>query len=113
CGAAGLDECASRGMLRLVRGNYVFRHELARLAVLDALSPLRRRELHRAVLQPLRSRPTHLLRFTVTPGGYQRAHHPTEVVALHQRLTELAPNLCRSPAPRDGTFHVTRGIGLV
>ncbi len=107
CGAAGLDECASRGMLRLVRGNYVFRHELARLAVLDALSPLRRRELHRAVLQPLRSRPT-------SPEMLARLAHHAEAADDHEAILEYAPaaghHAASMGAHREAIAHFTGAL---
>jgi DNA-binding NarL/FixJ family response regulator len=49
----GLDACLASGILR-TEGNAVgFRHELARVAVEEALSPLRRRMLHRRALGAL------------------------------------------------------------
>src|SRR5438045_9588914 len=83
-GAGGLDECASLGMLRLLRGNYVFRHELARLAVLDALSPARRKALHRAVLGALRSR-------LPNPALLAQPAHHAEAADDHEALLEYAP----------------------
>ena len=50
---AALDECTTAGMLRAGEGRVGFRHELARLAVEDALPPGARRTLHRAVLAAL------------------------------------------------------------
>jgi DNA-binding CsgD family transcriptional regulator len=45
-----LDECTAVGMLRADEGRVGFRHELARIAIEDALPPGARRSLHRAVL---------------------------------------------------------------
>ncbi|MGN6799496.1 MAG: LuxR C-terminal-related transcriptional regulator, partial [Gaiellaceae bacterium] len=50
---AALDECIAAGMLRAGDGRVAFRHELARLAIEDALPPGARRTLHRAVLAAL------------------------------------------------------------
>jgi DNA-binding CsgD family transcriptional regulator/tetratricopeptide (TPR) repeat protein len=50
---AALDECTSVGMLVADAGRVGFRHELARLAVEDALLPGARRTLHRRVLAAL------------------------------------------------------------
>lgn len=50
---AALDECTTAGMLRTGDGRVAFRHELARLAIEDALPPGARRTLHRAVLAAL------------------------------------------------------------
>ena len=48
-----LDECLSSGMLAASGTAISFRHELARLAVEEAISPARRLELHRAALAAL------------------------------------------------------------
>jgi DNA-binding CsgD family transcriptional regulator/tetratricopeptide (TPR) repeat protein len=48
-----LDECVVRGMLRQEQSVLVFRHELARHAVADALPPSRRRSLNAQILAAL------------------------------------------------------------
>lgn len=48
-----LDECLGSGMLEHEHGATQFRHELARLAVEEAIAPDRRVALHRAVLAAL------------------------------------------------------------
>ena len=53
---AGVEECMRAGMLTASRETLSFRHELARRAVHEAMAPLRRRELHEAALQLLKSR---------------------------------------------------------
>jgi DNA-binding CsgD family transcriptional regulator/tetratricopeptide (TPR) repeat protein len=50
---AALDECTAVGMLRAGDQRVGFRHELARIAIEDALLPGARRTLHRAVLAAL------------------------------------------------------------
>ncbi|HKQ16938.1 MAG TPA: AAA family ATPase, partial [Solirubrobacterales bacterium] len=52
CGEAAdsVDECLASGVVRAVDGAVGFRHELARTAVEESLSPARRLALHRAVL---------------------------------------------------------------
>ena len=50
-----LDECTERGILRNEGGVLSFRHELARLAWLDAVPPGRLRRLHGSALQQLRA----------------------------------------------------------
>jgi predicted ATPase len=59
CGesADSVDECVSGGVLHSVDGGVAFRHELARSAVEEALSPTRRLALHRAVLLALEETP--------------------------------------------------------
>jgi DNA-binding CsgD family transcriptional regulator len=48
-----LDECLASGMLAASGTAISFRHELARLAIEEAISPARRLELHRAALAAL------------------------------------------------------------
>ena len=55
-GLEGLDECLRSGVLRAEADGVVFRHELARLAVENALSPDRAVSLHRSAMAAL-SRP--------------------------------------------------------
>ncbi len=47
---AGVEECLRSGMLNVTDSSLSFRHDLARRAIHDAMSPLRRRELHAAAL---------------------------------------------------------------
>ncbi|WP_239159817.1 ATP-binding protein [Virgisporangium ochraceum] len=51
--ADGLERCLDSGILDMVPGAAVFRHELARLAVEESLSPHRRLALHRKALRAL------------------------------------------------------------
>ncbi len=53
----GLEECLSSGMLRPSADGVTFRHELARLAVEEALTPDRRLRLHRKALAALTDSP--------------------------------------------------------
>jgi len=50
---AGVEECLAAGALAPIPGGVAFRHELARLAVENSLSPPRRLSLHRAALTAL------------------------------------------------------------
>jgi len=52
---ASLDECLGSGMLTSSTDAVAFRHELARLAVAESLSPLRAATLHRSILAALES----------------------------------------------------------
>ncbi|MFC3076628.1 ATP-binding protein [Phenylobacterium terrae] len=52
----GVEECLATGMLNARGAALAFRHELARRAVNESLSPLRRRELHTAALVLLKGR---------------------------------------------------------
>jgi ATP/maltotriose-dependent transcriptional regulator MalT len=52
--ASAMEECLERGMLRTDGSALMFRHELARRALEDALPPSRKQSLHQRVLQMLR-----------------------------------------------------------
>ncbi|GAA3627551.1 putative ATPase [Lentzea atacamensis] len=54
---ADLDECADRGLVVADRGLVSFRHELARVAVEEAIAPGRAARLHRQALTVLAGRP--------------------------------------------------------
>jgi class 3 adenylate cyclase/tetratricopeptide (TPR) repeat protein len=64
-----LDECLNSGMLLHSVEGVAFRHELARLAVEESLSPTRRLELHRRALPALAEPPTG------SPDLERLAHH--------------------------------------
>src|SRR5262249_947531 len=49
----GLEECLAAGVLTSGRADVAFRHELARLAIEEAIPPNRRLALHRAPLAAL------------------------------------------------------------
>ncbi len=53
--ATAVQECLEWGMLQIQADYFVFRHELARQAVLDAIPPHQRGVLHRAVLNALKA----------------------------------------------------------
>jgi DNA-binding CsgD family transcriptional regulator/tetratricopeptide (TPR) repeat protein len=52
-----VDACLSSGILALAEGAVRFRHELARLAIEEALTPIRRVMLHRRALRALEAPP--------------------------------------------------------
>ena len=53
CDADAIDECVAAGLLVDEQGRQSFRHELARQAVDEAMTPLRRRQLHIRALDAL------------------------------------------------------------
>lgn len=67
--AQAADECLSSGILVAQDERCAFRHELARQAVLEAITPLRRVLLHRLALDALRSSPRE------NPNVSRLAHH--------------------------------------
>ncbi len=52
-GTAAVDECVARGLLGDDHGTITFRHDLTRLALEQAMTPWRRRELHARALEAL------------------------------------------------------------
>jgi DNA-binding CsgD family transcriptional regulator/tetratricopeptide (TPR) repeat protein len=68
----GLDECVGAGVLRAEGEWVMFRHELARLAIRDAVTPVRRRQVHIRALSALRSPPSGVI------DEARRAHHAFE-----------------------------------
>lgn len=51
-----LEECIERGMLGLDAGHVFFRHEIARLAIESAISPVKRARLNSQVMQAIAAR---------------------------------------------------------
>jgi DNA-binding CsgD family transcriptional regulator len=99
----GVEECMRAGMLNATSEALSFRHELARRAVHEAMAPLRRRELHAAALQLLKSR-----------GGVRAAelaHHAQQAGAIEdlvlysQRAADEAEAL---GARRESVAHLAR-----
>jgi DNA-binding CsgD family transcriptional regulator len=81
-GGDASEECIASGMLRSVGNMLVFRHELARAAVLEAIAPLRRSQLHTQVLALLR---------TVTPQEPARLAHHAEEAGDRKAVLAYAP----------------------
>ena len=55
--SASVEECIAKGMLQFQGDDYAFRHELARQAILEAISPERKLALHRTILSELKESP--------------------------------------------------------
>ncbi|HEX6575862.1 MAG TPA: LuxR C-terminal-related transcriptional regulator, partial [Gemmatimonadaceae bacterium] len=88
-------------------GTYTFRHELARIAILDTVAPHRRIELNRRILNVLRSYPG-------TSGDAARlAHHADEAGDVDSVLA-FAPNAARRAsalsAHRDAVAQYERAL---
>jgi DNA-binding CsgD family transcriptional regulator/tetratricopeptide (TPR) repeat protein len=66
---SAVEECVAKGMLRVDGELLVFRHELARQAILDTIAPPRRRALHAAALRALAAPPA------APPDLARLAHH--------------------------------------
>lgn len=100
---AGVEECLAAGMLEARSGALSFRHELARRAVNEAMSPLRRRELHAAALEQLKDRPDH--------RAAEVAHHAGQAGAgadLVQYAIRAAEEAGALGAYREAMAHLSR-----
>src|SRR3954453_2496086 len=82
---AGVDECLESGALVSEPAGVAFRHELARLAVEDAVPVMRKVELHRRALEAL----------SAPPGGgapdVARLAHHAEAAADAEAVLRFAP----------------------
>jgi len=79
-----LDECLASGMLVQTNGAVAFRHELARLAIEEAVAPHQALVLHRATLEALRASPEG------TVDLARLAHH-AEAAGDTEAVLEFAP----------------------
>jgi DNA-binding CsgD family transcriptional regulator/tetratricopeptide (TPR) repeat protein len=97
CGEAAdaVDECLAAGILHAQDGAIAFRHELARVAVEESLSPTRRLALHRAVLLALAD-------VGGTPDLARLAHH-AECAADGDAVLRFAPKAA-TQAARAGAY---------
>src|SRR5215468_2654826 len=87
-----LDECVAAGMLRGRPGGVEFRHELARLAVDQAMPPGRRTELHQLTLAALLARPG------FTHDSARLAHHAESAGDAAAVLAHAVPAAQRAGA---------------
>jgi DNA-binding CsgD family transcriptional regulator/tetratricopeptide (TPR) repeat protein len=79
-----VEECLSSGMLAKANGAVAFRHELARLAIEDAVAPDREHALHRAALAALQTSPA-------GPADLARLAHHAERAADAEAVLRFAP----------------------
>jgi len=100
---AGVEECMRAGMLVVAGEALAFRHELARRAVHEAMSPLRRRELHAAVLEVLKSREQ--VRAAEIAHHAQQAGAAGDLVVFSRRAAHEADAL---GAHRESVAHLGR-----
>lgn len=81
---AHVDDCLAAGMLSAGQGAVVFRHELARLAVEESVTPARALALHRRALAALAEPPSGV------PDLARLAHH-AEAASDHAAVLRYAP----------------------
>ena len=80
-----LDECLASGMLSTQERTVAFRHELARLAVEDAITPFRRVDLHQAA-------PARAAVIAQRPAGSRGLAHHAEAAGDAAAVLEFAPD---------------------
>ena len=100
-----LDECLGSGMLTGAPARVAFRHELARLAVEEAMGPNRRVALHHKALAALADPPSG------APELARLAHH-AEAAGDREAVLEFAPAAAARPLRWARTArqpHSTRG----
>jgi DNA-binding CsgD family transcriptional regulator len=102
---AGVEECLASGMLNARGETLAFRHELARRAINEAMSPLRRRELHATALALLRTRDT--ARAAELAHHAKQAGAEAELVGFAIRAAEEAGAL---GAYREAVAHIGRAL---
>ena len=107
---AAVDDCVDSGVLRSDGDGVMFRHELARLALRDAVTPVRRRELHQRALAALAEPPTG------TVDEARVAHHAfeagdAEAVLAHAPLA--ADQAARVGAHRQAAEHLEHAVRFV
>jgi DNA-binding CsgD family transcriptional regulator len=86
--AEAVDACIALGVLQMHGNILSFRHELGRIAVLEAIAPYRRLTLHRNVLEALRAATTD------TPDFGRLAHH-AEAAGEREAVLMYAPLAAR------------------
>ena len=105
--ADAVDECLAAGILRMERDVLSFRHELAREAVLATIRPRRRRALHGAVLESLRS-------MTTSGDDLARLAHHAEAAGDREAVLAYAPAAARRAvelhANREATAQYARAL---
>jgi DNA-binding NarL/FixJ family response regulator len=103
--SSGVEECMRAGMLNAAGDALAFRHELARRAVHEAMSPLRRRELHAAALDLLKAREQ--VRAAEVAHHAKEAGAMRDLVAYSLRAADEASSL---GAHREAVQHLTRAL---
>lgn len=104
---AGLEACVTSGLLTSDAEHVAFRHELARLAVADALPAPRAQACHRRVLQALLARPNRA-------QWLARIVHHAEAAGAVDAVLEHAPAAARQAAAlgahRQAADHYSRAL---
>ena len=104
---AAVDECLNSGLLDAADDAYFFRHELARLAIEDALTPPAARALHAEVLRALASPDRPAVPLARRVHHAMRAGDARAVAALAPEAARLA---LQRGARREAIAHYAQAI---
>jgi DNA-binding CsgD family transcriptional regulator/tetratricopeptide (TPR) repeat protein len=91
--AEAVDECLTTGLLQSGDGMLLFRHQLAQQVVMDAISAVRRAELHKRVLRALRTRPYPQKDFATLAHHADAAGNTSAVLEFAPKAAEQASAL--------------------
>lgn len=91
--SGAVDECLASGVLCSQDGVFVFRHELARQAVLEAMTPTRLLSLHRLALQALQTQ-------AWSTHDVARLAHHAEGAASEEAVLKFASEAARAAAAK-------------
>ena len=91
--SGSVEACLATGVLCAEDGVFAFRHELARQAVLQALTPTRLLSLHRLVLQALQSP-------SAPTADIARLAHYAEGAGLEEAVLQFAPAAAHEAAAK-------------
>ncbi len=89
-----LEECLQRGLLDVGEAHVFFRHELARLAIEDSLSPFKRAQLNAKILEALARRAE------ADPATLTRLAHHAIGAAAHESIARYAPRAAAAATSR-------------
>lgn len=103
----GLDACLESGMLLADGHSIAFRHELAREAILTAISAPRRAALHRAILHVLEAAP---VRFHNKARLAHHAEGANDAAAVLRHAPEAAQRAARLRAHGEATDQYERAL---
>jgi DNA-binding CsgD family transcriptional regulator/tetratricopeptide (TPR) repeat protein len=102
--SGSVEECLASGVLSVQDGVFVFRHELARQAVMEALTPTQSLTMHRLVLEALQSPPA------PSPDLARLAHH-AEGAGDEEAVLQFAPAAARAAAMRGAHRQAAQQFG--
>jgi DNA-binding CsgD family transcriptional regulator/tetratricopeptide (TPR) repeat protein len=102
-----VDECVSMGMLAFDPPTFVFRHDLARQAVLDGIAPGRLADLHADVLAALRAQPDHLRHLARLAD---HAEHAGDADAAVEFASAAGDSAAALKAHREAAFQYGRAL---